>query len=202
MNSGMTKKERVLAALYKKETDRIPFSPLCDDYFASSLEKQNHPYDLLRALRYIGADIIERHSPCCEVRYGGGITVESREDRPAAREKRILSQNTARSTTVFIFRTAPCTRKSTFFPRPKTVKVMTHIAVTRSIFPVSTVRRTQKSDRRRRHSHAYGALFAPFGNVAGLMRAGKYHLSFIGRRGRDAGDVRRPPRAQQKLLPA
>ena len=28
MNSGMTKKERVLAALYKKETDRIPFSPL------------------------------------------------------------------------------------------------------------------------------------------------------------------------------
>ncbi|MFQ7036432.1 MAG: hypothetical protein ACLRTQ_12610 [Candidatus Borkfalkia sp.] len=93
MNSGMTKKERVLAALYKKETDRIPFSPLCDDYFASSLEKQNHPYDLLRALRYIGADIIERHSPCCEVRrrrhYGRAAK------SAAAREKRILSQNTA-----------------------------------------------------------------------------------------------------------
>ena len=116
MNSGMTKKERVLAALYKKETDRIPFSPLCDDYFASSLEKQNHPYDLLRALRYIGADIIERHSPCATA-----AALPSRAAKSAAaREKRILSQNTARSTTVFIFRTAPCTRKNTFFPRPKT----------------------------------------------------------------------------------
>lgn len=73
----MTGKERVLAALGAKVTDRVSFSPLADNYFASSLPKQNHPHDLLAALRYIGCDIIERHSPCCEVSYGGGIEVKS-----------------------------------------------------------------------------------------------------------------------------
>ena len=78
MQNELTKKQRILLALRGEKTDRIPFSPLADNYFASSLEKQNHPYDLLRALRYIGCEIMERHSPCCDVRYGGDIRVESR----------------------------------------------------------------------------------------------------------------------------
>ena len=127
MNSGMTKKERVLAALYKKETDRIPFSPLCDDYFASSLEKQNHPYDLLRALRYIGADIIERHSPCCEVRYGGGITVESREVGGGKRETHFITKY-GEIYDRFYFQNGAMYTEKHLLSTPEDVKVMTHIA--------------------------------------------------------------------------
>ena len=58
----MTSKERILAALDFKETDRLCFSPLADNYFAKSLEQQGHEYNLIKALRYIGCDIIERHS--------------------------------------------------------------------------------------------------------------------------------------------
>lgn len=127
MNSGMTKKERVLAALYKKETDRIPFSPLCDDYFASSLEKQNHPYDLLRALRYIGADIVERHSPCCEVRYGGGITVESREVGGGKRETHFITKY-GEIYDRFYFQNGAMYTEKHLLSTPEDVKVMTHIA--------------------------------------------------------------------------
>lgn len=75
--AAMTKRERVLAALRGEQTDRISFSPLADNYFASSLPAQGHPHDLIRALRYIGCDIIERHSPCCEVAYEGGVRVRT-----------------------------------------------------------------------------------------------------------------------------
>ena len=57
----MTGRERILAALHGRETDRMVFSPLIDDYFISSLGQQGHAMDILQAMRYIGNDIMERH---------------------------------------------------------------------------------------------------------------------------------------------
>jgi len=70
---NMTSKERILASFNFKETDRLCFSPLADNYFATSLEKQGHEYDLIKALRYIGCDIIERHSRCYREIHSGKI---------------------------------------------------------------------------------------------------------------------------------
>ncbi len=57
----MTGRERLLAALHGQETDRMPFSPLIDDYFISSLGQQGYSQDILGAMRLIGNDIMERH---------------------------------------------------------------------------------------------------------------------------------------------
>lgn len=57
----MTGRERLLAALHGQETDRMPFAPLIDDYFISSLGQQGYPQDILGAMRLIGNDIMERH---------------------------------------------------------------------------------------------------------------------------------------------
>ena len=75
----MTSKERILAALNFSQTDRLPYSPLADNYFAASLPAQGHEYDLIKSLRYIGCDVIERHSPCYEERHGGGVVVSTKE---------------------------------------------------------------------------------------------------------------------------
>lgn len=56
----MTSKERLLAVLRHKKPDRIPWAPLIDGYFTSSLPK-NMEMNVVEALRYIGADIMERH---------------------------------------------------------------------------------------------------------------------------------------------
>lgn len=58
----MTSKERILAALRHKKPDRIPWAPLIDDYFTSSLP-ENMAMNVVETLRYIGADIMERHVP-------------------------------------------------------------------------------------------------------------------------------------------
>lgn len=57
----MTKRERLVAALHSKEVDRLPWSPLIDDYFINSLPLQNLDYNILEATRAIGCDFMERH---------------------------------------------------------------------------------------------------------------------------------------------
>lgn len=57
----MTNRERIIAALNGKETDRLPWAPLIDPYFVNSLPNQGYNLDLVDAMKYIGIDIIERH---------------------------------------------------------------------------------------------------------------------------------------------
>lgn len=57
----MSKRERILAALNNQEVDRVPWSPLIDNYFISSLPLQGKSMNIIEAMRYIGNDIIERH---------------------------------------------------------------------------------------------------------------------------------------------
>lgn len=57
----LTKRERILNALHRREVDRMPWAPLIDDYFISSLPLQNIHMDIIEAMRYIGNDIMERH---------------------------------------------------------------------------------------------------------------------------------------------
>lgn len=57
----MTSRERLQAALHTKEVDQLPWSPVMDGYFTSSLPKQGYHFDLLEAARYIGCDFMERH---------------------------------------------------------------------------------------------------------------------------------------------
>lgn len=59
--NAMTSRERLWAALHSQETDRMPFAPLMDGYFTSSMPAQGHPDDLLYAARWIGCDLLERH---------------------------------------------------------------------------------------------------------------------------------------------
>ncbi len=59
--SQMTNRERLIAAFHLKPTDRLPFSPLMDGYFISSLPNQGLNIDILEAARLIGCDFMERH---------------------------------------------------------------------------------------------------------------------------------------------
>lgn len=59
--SEMTGRERVMAALRSQEVDRLPWAPLIDDYFISSLPAQGKNFDFIEACRYIGNDVIKRH---------------------------------------------------------------------------------------------------------------------------------------------
>lgn len=59
--SQMSNRERLTAALNLKPTDRLPFSPLMDGYFISSLVKQKLDFDILEAAQFIGCDFMERH---------------------------------------------------------------------------------------------------------------------------------------------
>lgn len=65
----MTSYERLNNAFNFKPVDSLPFAPLCDNYFASGLPQQGHEHNLLKALRFIGCDILLRHCPYCEVEY-------------------------------------------------------------------------------------------------------------------------------------
>lgn len=56
----MTKRERILSALHYQPVDRLPWSPLVDNYFISSLPSQGIYMQIIEAMRYIGCDIMER----------------------------------------------------------------------------------------------------------------------------------------------
>ena len=60
-NVYLTKRERLLNALHRREVDRMPWSPLIDGYFINSLPLQNIHMDIIEAMRFIGNDIMERH---------------------------------------------------------------------------------------------------------------------------------------------
>lgn len=59
----MNSKERLLSVLRGKKPDRMPWAPLIDGYFLSFLKEKNIEMNAVEALRYIGADILERHVP-------------------------------------------------------------------------------------------------------------------------------------------
>ena len=69
----MSGRERLLAALRFQATDRMPWSPLIDDYFLTSLPKQGYAMELVEAMRYIGIDILERHVPAVKTIYQNGV---------------------------------------------------------------------------------------------------------------------------------
>lgn len=134
MKPSLSRKERVLAALRSEAVDRIPFSPLADNYFASSLEKQNHPYDLIRALRYIGCEIIERHSPCCEVRYGGGIEVQVKTTPDGKTETHFITKY-GEIYDQFYFENGAMYTSKHLISTPQDVQVMTYIARNTAYLP-------------------------------------------------------------------
>ncbi len=59
--SQMSNRERLTAAINLMPVDRLPFSPLMDGYFISSLPSQQLDFDILEAARFIGCDFMERH---------------------------------------------------------------------------------------------------------------------------------------------
>ena len=69
----MNSRERLLAVLRHKEPDRIPWSPLVDYYFTSSLP-DGLRMNTVETLRYIGADVMERYGQPFKIEYGGNIT--------------------------------------------------------------------------------------------------------------------------------
>ncbi|MGI6206869.1 MAG: uroporphyrinogen decarboxylase family protein [Anaerolineae bacterium] len=75
----MTGRERLLAALHFEPTDRVPWAPLIDRYFTRSLPP-DRAMDVVESLRYIGADILERHTPTVRVSVPGVEREEVVED--------------------------------------------------------------------------------------------------------------------------
>lgn len=57
----MSSRERLCAALRSKPVDKLPWAPLMDGYFTSSLPKQGFDFDLIQSAQYIGCDLMERH---------------------------------------------------------------------------------------------------------------------------------------------
>lgn len=66
----MTGRERIMAALHFQPVDRVPWAPLIDRYFTRSLPPEK-AMDVVESLRYIGADILERHTPTVRVSVPG-----------------------------------------------------------------------------------------------------------------------------------
>jgi len=69
----MSGRERLLSALRFQPTDIMPWSPLIDDYFITSLPKQGYTMELIEAMRFIGIDILERHVPAVREIYKNGV---------------------------------------------------------------------------------------------------------------------------------
>lgn len=67
----MTGRERIMAVLRGGEPDRIPWAPLVDEYFTSSIGGRNHAVGVVEALREIGADVIRRHTHVFDEVYPG-----------------------------------------------------------------------------------------------------------------------------------
>ena len=62
MTQQMSSRERILASLHSKETDRLAWAPLVDDYFISSIAHQGYHSDIIATTRdVIACDFIERH---------------------------------------------------------------------------------------------------------------------------------------------
>jgi len=59
----MNSRERLLSVFKGVKPDRIPWAPLIDGYFLSSLKEKKLEMNEVEVLRYIGADILERHVP-------------------------------------------------------------------------------------------------------------------------------------------
>ena len=77
----MNGRERVLATLRKQETDHLCWSPLIGPYFNRSLPEMG--YDELGtpdAVRLVGGDIIERHTPTVERILDGSIVEHTEND--------------------------------------------------------------------------------------------------------------------------
>ena len=57
----MNSRERLSSIFKGVRPDRIPWAPLIDGYFLSSLKEKNIEMNSIELLRHIRADILERH---------------------------------------------------------------------------------------------------------------------------------------------
>ena len=85
MMKHMTNRERILNALAGKPTDRLPWSPLIDPYFISSLPAQGYNMDIIEAMRFIGCDIMERHV-CSAIPHINNVNIRYTEDGKTRRK--------------------------------------------------------------------------------------------------------------------
>ena len=69
----MTSRERLLAAINGNEVDRLPWSPLVDYYFISSLDKEK---DIIEVSKDFEFDLMERHVPTFSDPIGASIGLE------------------------------------------------------------------------------------------------------------------------------
>lgn len=85
--ANMTSRERVLAVLNGQTPDRLPWAPLIDGYFTSSLPEQGLQMNEIEAIKYVGGDIILRHVGIIESK---SHKVEYREEKSGDETKQIF----------------------------------------------------------------------------------------------------------------
>lgn len=73
----MTSRERIMAVLRGKKPDRIPWAPLIDEYYVRYLHSLKMDVDIVKSLRLVGADIIERHVPVYKNEFPSNIEIRT-----------------------------------------------------------------------------------------------------------------------------
>lgn len=75
----MTGRERLIAALNRREVDRLPWSLCMNEYYTNFLPEQGYKMNLVETLRYFKNDVMERHVPIFKmVRNGVDVRVSER----------------------------------------------------------------------------------------------------------------------------
>lgn len=77
----MNSRERLMAVFKGECPGRIPWAPLVDGYFTSSLKEQGmEEMNVVDTLRYIGADILERHVPTVKYLHDSSVRFKTYHD--------------------------------------------------------------------------------------------------------------------------
>ena len=74
----MTSRERLLAVLRGERPDRLPWAPLIDNYFFSSLDEHRQRQGYAAFCESVGCDLMQRHVPVVEAYYEQPVKLKVR----------------------------------------------------------------------------------------------------------------------------
>jgi uroporphyrinogen-III decarboxylase len=83
----MTSRERIISTLNGQETDRLPWAPLVDEYFAASLPEMGCSMQLQEVMRLTGCDFIQRHVASPIAVYSQDIKIVTTDSHDGISEK-------------------------------------------------------------------------------------------------------------------
>lgn len=120
----MNSRERLMATLMGKETDRLAWAPLIDQYFTSSLPLQGYDFDEIDAIKFVGADVLLRH---VNIAKRESKNVERRTIRRSNEEINIIETPVGSVRSVYSMSGNTKFKTEAFIKTPEDIKVMQYI---------------------------------------------------------------------------